>query len=52
MIYTRVNDETVQRDYERAYVRLQPATSLAEEFFGTPTQEVEPQLVAVETNCA
>ena len=51
LIYARVNDKTVQRDYERAYVRLQPATSLAEEFFGVPTQEVEPQPVAVEANC-
>jgi len=51
LIYARVNDKTVQRDYERAYIRLQPATSLAEEFFGAPTQEVEPQPVAVEANC-
>ena len=51
LIYARVNDETVRQDYERAHTRLQPATSLAEEFFGAATQEVEPQPVVVEANC-
>ena len=44
------NDETVRQDYERAHTRLQPATSLAEEFFGAATQEVEPQPVTAEAN--
>jgi site-specific recombinase XerD len=51
MIYARVHNETVQRDYERAYERLMPASSLAEELFGAPTRVAEPQPVAVEENC-
>jgi len=50
MIYSRVHDETVQRDYERAYARLLPATSLAEEFFGAPSRVPEPQPAITEGN--
>ena len=32
LVYARVHNETVQRDYERAQARLTPAVSLANEF--------------------
>ena len=51
MRYSRVHNETVQRDYERAYDRLLPTSSLAEDFFGTPAHVTEPQPVTAEENC-
>lgn len=51
MRYSRVHNETVQRDYERAYVRLLPTSSLAEDFFGVPAQVTEPQPITAEENC-
>jgi site-specific recombinase XerD len=51
LIYARVHDETVQRDFERAFARLPPAPSLAEEFFNAPIQVSEPQPVTGEVNC-
>jgi len=50
MIYSRVHNETVQRDYERAHDRLLPASSLAEKFFGAPSQVTEPQPAIAEEN--
>jgi len=51
LIYARVHNETVRRDYERAQARLTPASSLADEFFNAPAQIVEPQPVTIEVNC-
>ena len=51
MIYSRVHNETVQRDYERAYDRLLPTSSLAEEFFGASAKVVKPQPVITGENC-
>lgn len=49
LIYARVHDETVQRDYERASTRLTPARSLADELFSVPTQVAKAKSVTV--NC-
>jgi integrase/recombinase XerD len=51
LIYARVHNETVQRDYERAFARLSPAPSLANEFFGAPTQLTEPHPATTEDDC-
>jgi integrase/recombinase XerD len=51
LIYARVHDETVRRDYERAQARLTPASSLADEFFNAPTEIAEPRSVTAEENC-
>jgi site-specific recombinase XerD len=51
LIYARVHNETVQRDYERAYARLTPASSLADEFFSAPTEVAESQSVTTEDDC-
>lgn len=51
LIYARVHNETVRRDYERAQARLAPASSLADEFFNAPVQIVGPQPVTIEANC-
>lgn len=52
LVYARVHDETVRRDYERAQARLTPAPSLADEFFNAPTQTAEPEPVTTEEgNC-
>jgi hypothetical protein len=48
LIYARVHDETVRRDYERASAHLKPERSLADELFNAPTQVVESQPVTVE----
>jgi integrase/recombinase XerD len=50
LIYARVHNETVQRDYERAYARLTPASSLADELFCAPTKVAEPQPTTGESN--
>ena len=51
LIYAQVHNETVQRDYERAYARLNVSSALAEELFKAPTQVVESQSVISESNC-
>lgn len=51
LVYARVHNETVRRDYERAYARLTPAPSLADEFFNAPTKVSEPRPVTAEDNC-
>jgi site-specific recombinase XerD len=43
LLYARVHNETVRRDYEHAHARLMPASLLADEFFGAPVKEAEPQ---------
>jgi integrase/recombinase XerD len=51
LIYARVHNETVRRDYERAYACLTPASSLANELFNAPTRIAEPHSIALEVNC-
>jgi site-specific recombinase XerD len=51
LIYARVHNETVRRDYERAQARLSPASPLADELFNAPTKTAEPQLSTVEGDC-
>jgi site-specific recombinase XerD len=52
LIYARVHDETVRRDFERAQARLTPASSLANEFFSAPTRMTESKPIAAEEgNC-
>jgi len=51
LIYARVHDETVRRDYERAQARLTPASSLADKLFNAPTEVAEPQPASAESNC-
>jgi hypothetical protein len=51
LVYARVHNETVQRDYERAQARLTPATMLANGFFNAPTQVAEPQSIIEDGNC-
>jgi integrase/recombinase XerD len=51
LIYARVHNETVQRDYERAQARLAPATMLANRFFNAPTHVAEPQSIIEDENC-
>jgi site-specific recombinase XerD len=51
LVYARVHNETVRRDYERAYARLVPAVPLANEFFNAPTEVAEPQPTTPEVNC-
>jgi integrase/recombinase XerD len=51
LVYARVHNETVQRDYKRAQARLVPATMLANEFFNAPTQVAEPQSIIEDGNC-
>ncbi len=51
LVYARVHNETVWRDYERAQARLTPALSLADEFFDTPTEMAKLQPVTDEANC-
>jgi site-specific recombinase XerD len=51
LIYARVHNETVQRDYERAYVHLTSASSLPDEFFSAPTKVAEPQPITTVSNC-
>jgi integrase/recombinase XerD len=48
LIYARVHNETVRRDYERAQARLSPASTLADELFNAPTKTTEPQSVTAE----
>ena len=51
LVYARVHNETVRRDYERAQAHLVTAVSLADEFFDAPIVVAEPQPVTVEVNC-
>jgi site-specific recombinase XerD len=51
LVYARVHNETVRRDFERAQARLTPAPPLADEFFNAPTEVAEPQPVTTEGNC-
>ena len=52
LIYARVYNETVRRDFARAQARLAPDSSLANELFNAPTQMTEPQSIAAEgANC-
>jgi integrase/recombinase XerD len=51
LIYARVHNETVQRDYERAYARLTPASSLVDEFFSAPIKVAEPHSLTPEDDC-
>ena len=51
LIYARVHNKTVQRDYEHAYARLNASPVLAEEFFQAPIQVAQPQPVTSEANC-
>ncbi len=52
LIYARVHNETVRRDFERAQARLAPAPSLAAEFFDAPVLTTESRPIAVEEgNC-
>jgi len=51
LVYARVHNETVRRDYERAYARLTPAPLLADEFFNAPTKVAEPRPVTAEDDC-
>jgi site-specific recombinase XerD len=51
LVYARVHNETVRRDYEHAYARLTLATALADEFFNAPTEMAEPRPVTVENDC-
>ncbi len=51
LIYARVHNETVRRDYERAFARLTPAPPLADEFFNAPTKVAEPRPVTAEDAC-
>ena len=51
LVYARVHNETVRRDFERAQARLTPASPLPDEFFNAPTKIAEPQPVAAEGNC-
>jgi site-specific recombinase XerD len=51
LVYARVHNETVQRDFERAQARLAPATTLVNEFFNAPTQVPEPQSIIKGENC-
>jgi len=47
MIYARVHNETVQRDYKRAHARL----SMADQSFNESTQTAESQPVNAKINC-
>jgi site-specific recombinase XerD len=51
LVYARVHDETLRRDYERAQARLTPASLLADELFNAPTQVAEPKPTTKEGNC-
>ncbi len=52
MIYARVHNETVQRDFERAQARLSPAeTTLVNEFFNAPIQVAEPHSIIKSLDC-
>jgi site-specific recombinase XerD len=51
LVYARVHNETVRRDYERAHARLAPATALADELFNAPTAVTEPRPVTAEGDC-
>ena len=50
MVYARVHDETVRRDYEQAQARLAPEAALTDQFFNAPTRLVEPETTDAEIN--
>ncbi|MEE8389595.1 MAG: tyrosine-type recombinase/integrase, partial [Anaerolineae bacterium] len=52
LVYARIHDETVRRDYERACTRLSSAPSLADGFFNAPTTLAESLLITEGVNCA
>ena len=52
LVYARIHNETVRRDYERARTRLSSAPSLADGFFNAPTTLAESLPVSEEVNCA
>jgi len=51
LLYARVHNETVRRDFERAQARLVPAVPLADEFFNAPTEVAQPQPTPPGVNC-
>lgn len=51
LVYARVHDETVLRDFQRAYARLTPASSLADELFDAPTTVSAPHTISFESDC-
>lgn len=51
MIYAHVHNQTVQRDFERAFARLHPTDTLADALFNTPTHVSVIQSVVSEDNC-
>lgn len=51
LLYARVHNETVRRDFERAYARLNPTPSLAEALFGADTYVDTSQSVSSELDC-
>jgi site-specific recombinase XerD len=51
LVYARVHNETVQRDYEHAYAHLTPTSPLADDLFGAPTKVPEPQPSTMEDDC-
>lgn len=51
MIYARVHNETVRRDYESAHARLAPPPPLADQLFNAPTRTVELQPITDEGDC-
>jgi len=51
LLYARVHNETVQRDFERAQARLSPAAPLADEFFDAPTGVAQFQPATAEASC-
>jgi integrase/recombinase XerC len=50
LLYARVHDKTVRRDFERAQARLAPAPPLADGFFDAPTEVAEPKPTISGTN--
>ena len=51
LLYARVHDETVRRDFERAQARLAPTPPLADEFFNAPAEVAEPKSTVSGINC-
>ncbi len=51
MLYAHVHNQTVQRDFERAFARLHPTDTLADALFNSPTPVSVIQSVVSEDNC-
>ena len=51
LIYARVHNDTVRRDYERAQARLTPPPSLADELFNTPTEVAKSHTPTMVVDC-